>query len=156
MAQRPEYLTVPEVMARLRLGRTTVYEQARLYLATGGAEGIPCRRFGRSLRFPAAAFDTPGADSSADRRAEVVELTDAPPQDPDRRPQTLGHHDVQLVAPAAPPAPTSRRSRSRTDPPVMPALTPSATNPTKDGDALAPAVLCRAVRSASRWAVGRC
>jgi hypothetical protein len=63
-------------MARLRLGRTTVYEQARLYLATGGAEGIPCRRFGRSLRFPAAAFDTPGADSSADRRAEVVDLTD--------------------------------------------------------------------------------
>ena len=76
MAQRPEYLTVPEVMARLRLGRTTVYEQARLYLATGGAEGIPCRRFGRSLRFPAAAFDTPGADSRADRGAEVVDLTD--------------------------------------------------------------------------------
>jgi Helix-turn-helix domain len=76
VAQRPEYLTVPEVMARLRLGRTTVYEQARLYLATGGAEGIPCRRFGRSLRFPAAAFDTPRADSSADRRAEVVDLTD--------------------------------------------------------------------------------
>ena len=38
MAGRPEYLTVPEVMERLRLGRTTVYEQARLYLATGGAE----------------------------------------------------------------------------------------------------------------------
>jgi Helix-turn-helix domain len=76
VAQRPEYLTVPEVMARLRLGRTTVYEQARHYLATGGAEGIPCRRFGRSLRFPAAAFDTPGANSSDDRRAEVVDLTD--------------------------------------------------------------------------------
>jgi hypothetical protein len=45
-------------MERLRLGRTTVYEQARLYLATGGAEGIPCRRFGKLLRFPAAAFDT--------------------------------------------------------------------------------------------------
>jgi hypothetical protein len=76
VAQRPEYLTVPEVMAHLRLGRTTVYEQARLYLATGGAEGIPCRRFGRSLRFPAAAFDTPGADRSADRGAEVVALSD--------------------------------------------------------------------------------
>lgn len=77
MAQRPEYLTVPEVMARLRLGRTTVYEQARLYLAAGGAEGIPCRRFGRSLRFPAAAFDTADVDSSAVGRAEVVDLTDA-------------------------------------------------------------------------------
>ena len=77
MAERPEYLTVPEVRPRLRLGRTTVYEQARLYLATGGAEGIPCRRFGRSLRFPAAAFVTSGADGSADRLgAEVVALTD--------------------------------------------------------------------------------
>lgn len=53
MPQRTEFLTVPEVMAYLRLGRTTVYAQARLYLATSGAEGIPCRRFGRSLRFPA-------------------------------------------------------------------------------------------------------
>ena len=57
MADKPVFLTVPEVMARLRLSRTTVYEQARLYLATGGAEGLPCRRFGRSLRFPAAALD---------------------------------------------------------------------------------------------------
>jgi hypothetical protein len=86
VAQRPEYLTVPEVMARLRLGRTTVYEQARLYLATGGAEGIPCRRFGRSLRFPAAAFDTAGADSSAGRGAKVVELT--PARTVDRKPST--------------------------------------------------------------------
>lgn len=71
MAQRPEYLTVPEVMARLRLGRTTVYEQARLYLSSGGSEGIPCRRFGRSLRFPAAAFDTA---ENEPRGAEVIEL----------------------------------------------------------------------------------
>jgi Helix-turn-helix domain len=77
VAQRPEYLTVPEVMARLRLGRTTVYEQARLYLATGGAEGIPCRRFGRSLRFPAAAFEPAGAEGSDDLRSEVVELIHA-------------------------------------------------------------------------------
>lgn len=52
MPDRCEFLTVREVMALLRLGRTTVYAQARLYLASGGAEGIPCRKFGRSLRFP--------------------------------------------------------------------------------------------------------
>ena len=75
MAQRSEYLTVPEVMERLRLGRTTVYEQARLYLATGGAEGIPCRRFGRSLRFPAAAFDTADSSAPTDGAATVIELT---------------------------------------------------------------------------------
>lgn len=74
MAQRREYLTVPEVMERLRLGRTTVYEQARLYLATGGAEGIPCRRFGRSLRFPASAFDTVDNGPSPASGVQVIEL----------------------------------------------------------------------------------
>ncbi|HEY9562430.1 MAG TPA: helix-turn-helix domain-containing protein [Nocardioides sp.] len=77
MAERPEFLTVPEVMERLRLGRTTVYEQARLYLATGGAEGIPCRRFGRSLRFPAAAFDTT-EPVAADHRVEAIEAPRRP------------------------------------------------------------------------------
>jgi hypothetical protein len=38
----------------------------------------------------------------------------------------------------------------------VPALTPSATNPTKDADALAPAVLCRLVRRPPVEAVGRC
>ncbi len=54
MSDRTEFLTVAEAMAYLRLGRTTVYAQARRYEATGGAEGLPCRRFGRSLRFPLA------------------------------------------------------------------------------------------------------
>lgn len=75
MAERPEYLTVPEVMARLRLGRTTVYEQARLYLATGGAEGIHCRRFGRSLRFQAAALDAAGADRTPEDKGKRLEPT---------------------------------------------------------------------------------
>ena len=156
MAQRPEYLTVPEVMARLRLGRTTVYEQARLYLATGGAEGIPCRRFGRSLRFPAAAFDTPGADAAptAGPRSSLSPTSAAATPRPSTANARPPH--VQLVAPAAPPAPTSPRSPSRTDPPVVPALTPPPTNPTKDADALAPAVLCRPRPPARVWAVGPC
>jgi hypothetical protein len=98
MAERPEYLTVPEVMARLRLGRTTVYEQARLYLATNGTKGIPCQRFGRSLRFPAAAFDAPSGVST--NNGAEADLADArtheqpaqPPQprslSPSRRPRT--------------------------------------------------------------------
>ena len=95
MAQRPEYLTVPEVMERLRLGRTTVYEQARLYLATGGAEGIPCRRFGRSLRFPAAAFDTADSGTPTDGGATVIELPRPRPADrasaPTRPPTRRSH-----------------------------------------------------------------
>lgn len=98
MAQRPEYLTVPEVMDRLRLGRTTVYEQARLYLATSGAEGIPCRRFGRSLRFPAAAFDTTDGGTPTDAGATVIELPrprpvnrkSSPTRPPTRRHRSTG------------------------------------------------------------------
>ena len=65
-------------MERLRLGRTTVYEQARLFLATGGAEGIPCRRYGRSLRFPTAELEAmAGGPITFPDRHEVVDLTDA-------------------------------------------------------------------------------
>lgn len=95
MAQRPEYLTVPEVMERLRLGRTTVYEQARLYLATGGDEGIPCRRFGRSLRFPAAAFDTVDGGTPTDGGATVIDLARSRPGDREaspKRPPTRRRH----------------------------------------------------------------
>ncbi len=72
MADEPVFLTVPEVMARLRLSRTTVYDQARRFLATGGAEGLPCQRFGRSLRFPAAALNGPVATTPQTRSAETV------------------------------------------------------------------------------------
>ncbi len=95
MAGRPEYLTVPEVMDRLRLGRTTVYEQARLYLATGGAEGIPCQRFGRSLRFPAAAFDTVEESPAVNGGATVIELARPRPVEREsspKRPSTRRSH----------------------------------------------------------------
>ncbi len=53
MVDERDFLTVTEVMAHLRMGRTFVYQEARRYLSTGGAAGIPCRKFGRLLRFPA-------------------------------------------------------------------------------------------------------
>ena len=52
MVDESEFLTVTEVMTHLRMGRTFVYQEARHYLATGGTAGIPCRKFGRLLRFP--------------------------------------------------------------------------------------------------------
>ena len=36
----------------LRIGRTKAYELARLYLVTGGAEGLPVVRVGHLLRVP--------------------------------------------------------------------------------------------------------
>lgn len=108
MAELPEFLTVPEVMARLRLGRTTVYEQARLYLATDGAEGLPCRRFGRSLRFPAAALDLIAAvPTSEQKQRDVADLSEARSRQATKPAQT---------SPAAK-APARRRTstRSRND-----------------------------------------
>ena len=107
MPQRTEYLTVPEVMAYLRLGRTTVYSQARLFLATGGAEGIPCRRFGRSLRFPLdelAAF----ADEPAPRQAAPT----APTAPVHRRPESTPQDGREARPPAL-----ATRSRPSSRPP---------------------------------------
>ena len=53
----PDFLTVEEAAAILRIGRTAAYEQARRYLATGGAEGLPVIRVGRQLRVPRAALE---------------------------------------------------------------------------------------------------
>lgn len=53
----PVLLTVREAMAVLRVGRTTLYEQANLFLATDGVEGVPVVRIGKQLRFPRAALE---------------------------------------------------------------------------------------------------
>jgi hypothetical protein len=105
MPQQCEFLTVREVMTLLRLGRTTVYAQARMYLATGGEEGIPCRKFGRSLRFPAEA---------------VRRYAGLTPEPPSRTPRAVAPPRPSRSTGARRPAPTgssashsARRSQSR-------------------------------------------
>jgi hypothetical protein len=100
MALRKEFLTATEVMDRLRLGRTTVYQQARLFLTTGGAEGIPCRRYGRSLRFPVAELEAMVSEPRVvpPPRAKVVDRTDARERTP---------------VPASEPGSRSTRQRTR-------------------------------------------
>ena len=48
----PDFLTVEEAAAVLRIGRTSAYRQARMYLATNGAEGLCADRFGKQIRIP--------------------------------------------------------------------------------------------------------
>ena len=55
--QAPTVLTVTEVIDLLRIGRTKAYEQARLFLDTDGADGLPCVRVGDSIRFPRRAIE---------------------------------------------------------------------------------------------------
>jgi hypothetical protein len=99
MAQRKEFLTAAEVMERLRLGRTTVYQQARLFLATGGAEGIPCRRYGRSLRFPAAELEALAGDPRpvAPTAAAVADLAEARARKPATPPVALPRSTRRLT-----------------------------------------------------------
>lgn len=52
MAEVPNFLTVEEAAAVLRIGRTLAYQLAQEWIATGGERGIPCRRVGRLLRVP--------------------------------------------------------------------------------------------------------
>jgi hypothetical protein len=52
IADLPAVLTVPEAGELLRISRTVAFEQARLFRETGGTDGIPNYRIGRSLRVP--------------------------------------------------------------------------------------------------------
>lgn len=52
----PLVLRVEEAARILRIGRSAAYEQARIFRATGGREGLPVIAIGRSLRVPRAAL----------------------------------------------------------------------------------------------------
>lgn len=53
----PAALTVDEAAKVLRIGRATAYEGVRMYLESGGADGIPAIRVGpRTIRVPRAAL----------------------------------------------------------------------------------------------------
>lgn len=53
----PDVLTVEEVARILRIGRNSAYALARQWLATGGKEGLPAVRLGRSVRIPRPALE---------------------------------------------------------------------------------------------------
>ncbi len=72
LQELPEVLTVEEAASVLRIGRGAAYELARQWRVTGGREGLPVVRFGRSLRVPRAALlrlldVTDGRSSAAGR-----------------------------------------------------------------------------------------
>ena len=57
MQELPDFLTVEEAAAILRIGRTAAYEQARRYEDTDGQDGIPVIRVGRLMRVPRHALE---------------------------------------------------------------------------------------------------
>ena len=48
----PEMLRVEEAARALRIGRSAAYEAVAQFEVTGGEQGIPCIRIGRTLRVP--------------------------------------------------------------------------------------------------------
>jgi hypothetical protein len=57
VSAKPEFLTIEEAAAILRIGRTAAYALGREYLATDGLSGMPVIRFGRLLRVPRAKLE---------------------------------------------------------------------------------------------------
>lgn len=48
----PDMLRVDEAADVLRISRSRAYEEVNSYLRSGGVEGLPSIRIGRSLRVP--------------------------------------------------------------------------------------------------------
>ena len=56
LVEAPDFLTLEEAAAILRIGRNQAYELARVWRATGGQRGLPVVEFGRLLRVPKASL----------------------------------------------------------------------------------------------------
>jgi Helix-turn-helix domain len=52
----PDFLTVEEAAAVLRIGRTSAYLLSQRWRFSGGESGLPVVRVGRQLRVPRAAL----------------------------------------------------------------------------------------------------
>ena len=48
----PDFLTLDEAAAVLRVGRSTAYREANAFERSGGRTGIPVIRFGKQFRVP--------------------------------------------------------------------------------------------------------
>ena len=51
------FMRVEDAARLLCISRTSAYALANRWLTTGGPDGLPAVRFGRSIRIPAAALD---------------------------------------------------------------------------------------------------
>lgn len=97
----PDFLTVEEAAAVLRVGRTKAYEMARAFLASNVDDGLPVVKVGRQLRVPRHSLeDVLGAPITWP--IPIVDLADEP-----------------VVPPPAPARASRRRSTQSDDGPRL-------------------------------------
>jgi excisionase family DNA binding protein len=76
--QHGPFLRVEDAARLLRISRTSAYALARQWFDSGGADGLPAVRIGRSIRIPAVALDRPAdLDSVAASDERSLDLRDA-------------------------------------------------------------------------------
>ena len=97
----PDFLTVEQAAAIVRIGRTKAYELARRYVATDGSDGLPAIRIGKQLRVPRARLEhwhggplTPPASASP----RPTELAAAPSSARSRRSPCLSQSSLPFSA----------------------------------------------------------
>ena len=101
----PDFLTVEEAAAVLRLGRTSAYRQARRFLATNGAEGLCADRFGKQIRIPRCLLE----QRLGGPLTWPIDEHDVPDESP-----------VTSIAPTPTPKPAIRRASRRPDQDTLP------------------------------------
>jgi len=89
----PDFLTVEEAAAILRIGRTAAYGLARQWRATDGREGLPVVAFGRLLRVPRAALEAVAGGP--------LSRPVAPPSKPAARDEAHASHPHATLDPGA-------------------------------------------------------
>lgn len=94
----PTFLTVEEAAAVLRIGRTAAYLLARQWEDSGGEEGLPVVRFGRTLRVPVQQLERIAAGEVRAKRTRTREATRSP-----RPAETASNHDPRQVTTTAVP-----------------------------------------------------
>jgi hypothetical protein len=92
----PDFLTLEEAAAVLRVGRSTAYREANAFEASGGKTGIPVIRYGKLFRVP---------------RCRLEEQLGGPITWPLPSPTAI---EPAIAASATRPRPTKRASRNGT------------------------------------------
>lgn len=109
----PDVFSVEEAAAVLHISRGKAYEQARLFLTTNGAKGLPVIPFGRAFRVPRAgleqllggelravpvkkAVSEPGVRMTIVEDSSSTRETPKPERSPRSRARRHAHHDSQL------------------------------------------------------------